>query len=87
MSNEVRIMLLNIVGNYIITILFTFYVRQLQSNKRHDKFNYIAVTILTSAPSVKISYFRGFINYHRRVGKIYGNESGWNANSAFVTFM
>jgi len=54
----------SIFKNCIIKVLFTN--QHLQSNKRRDKFNYIAVTILTSAPSVKISYFRGFINYHRR---------------------
>jgi len=40
----------SIFKNCIIKVLFTN--QHLQSNKRRDKFNYIAVTILTSAPSV-----------------------------------
>lgn len=51
--------------------------QRLQSNIRRDKFNYTAVIILTRALSVKISYFREFINYRERTrpGRgIYENE-------------
>lgn len=50
---------------------------RLQSNKRRDEFNYNAVTILMSALSVKISYFRGFINYHgARRQNLRGTKTG-----------